>query len=72
MKLKVASVIGINKTLKSIIENRDIDAVFKFRLLGILKEFEGTVANFDVVNNDKRLKHIVTGKHSIKIGRAHV
>ena len=55
MKIKLGNVLEINNVLKSIIDNTElkIDALFKFKLLGIVKSFEIPVANFEVIRNDK-------------------
>ena len=55
MKIKLGNVLEINNVLKQIIDNTElkIDALFKFKLLGIMKSFEIPVANFDVIRNEK-------------------
>ena len=55
MKIKLGNVLEINNVLKSIIDNTElkIDALFKFKLLGIMKSFETPIANFEVIRNDK-------------------
>ena len=55
MKIKLGNIWEINNVLKSIIDNSDlrIDALFKFKLLGIMKSFEIPIANFEVIRNDK-------------------
>ena len=55
MKIKLGNVLEINNVLKQIIDNSElkIDALFKFRLLGIMKSFEIPVTNFEVIRNDK-------------------
>ena len=55
MKIKLGNILEINNILKSIIDNTElkIDALFKFKLLGIMKSFEIPIANFDVIRNDK-------------------
>ena len=55
MKIKLGNVLEINNVLKSIIDNSElrIDALFKFKLLGIMKSFEIPIANFEVIRNDK-------------------
>ena len=54
MKIKLGNVLEINNVLKSIIDNTElkIDALFKFKLLGIMKSFEIPIANFEVIRND--------------------
>ena len=55
MKIKLGNVLEINNVLKQIIDNSElkIDALFKFRLLGIMKNLEVPIANFEVIRNDK-------------------
>ena len=55
MKIKLGNILEINNVLKSIIDNTGlkIDALFKFKLLGIMKSFETPIANFEVIRNDK-------------------
>ncbi len=53
--LKLNDVLNINQTLKAIIDdsNTKVDALLKFKLLGIMKGLENHVANFEVVRNEK-------------------
>ena len=55
MKIKLGNILEINNVLKSIIDNTElkIDALFKFKLLGIMKSFETPIANFEVIRNEK-------------------
>ena len=55
MKIKLGNVLEINNVLKEIIDNSElkIDALFKFRLLGIMKNLEVPIANFEVIRNEK-------------------
>ena len=55
MKIKLGNVLEINNVLKAIIDNTElkIDALFKFKLLGIMKNFEIPIANFEVIRNEK-------------------
>ena len=55
MKIKLGNILEINNVLKSIIDNTElkIDALFKFKLLGIMKSFEIPVTNSEVIRNDK-------------------
>ena len=55
MKIKLGNILEINNVLKQIIDNNElkIDALFKFKLLGIMKSFEIPIANFEVIRNDK-------------------
>lgn len=54
-KLKLGNVLSLNQTLKSIIDDNETkaDALFKFRLLGIMKSIEEHVANFETIRNEK-------------------
>ena len=55
MKIKLGNVLEINNVLKQIIDDSElkIDALFKFRLLGIMKNFEVPIANFNVIRDEK-------------------
>ena len=55
MKIKLGNVLEINNVLKQIIQNSElkIDALFKFRLLGIMKNLEVPIANFNVIRDEK-------------------
>ena len=55
MKIKLGNILEINNVLKSIIDNTElkIDALFKFKLLGIMKNIEVPIANFEVIRNEK-------------------
>ena len=55
MKIKLENILEINNVLKQIIDNTElkIDALFKFKLLGIMKSFEVPIANFNVIRDEK-------------------
>ena len=55
MKIKLGNILEINNVLKSIIDNTElkIDALFKFKLLGIMKNLEAPIANFNVIRDEK-------------------
>ena len=55
MKIKLGNVLEINNVLKQIIDNSElkIDALFKFKLLGIMKNLEVPIANFNVIRDEK-------------------
>ena len=55
MKIKLGNVLEINNVLKQIIDNSElkIDALFKFRLLGIMKNLEVQITNFNVIRDEK-------------------
>ena len=58
MKMKLSEVINMNQTLKFIIDNeKNIEPLFKFKLLGIMKSFENHIANFEVVKNEKIMEY---------------
>ena len=55
MTVKLATVLDLNNLLKTIIDNTElkIDSLLKFKLLGILKNIEIPVNNFEAVRNEK-------------------
>ena len=55
MKIKLGIVLELNNMLKTIIDNTElkIDSLLKFKLLGILKNIEIPVNNFETVRNEK-------------------
>ena len=55
MKIKLGTVLDLNAMLKAIIDNTElkIDSLLKFKLLGILKNIEVPVNNFETVRNEK-------------------
>ena len=55
MKIKLSTVLELNNMLKAIIDNTElkIDSLFKFKLLGILKNIEIPVNNFETIRNEK-------------------
>ncbi len=55
MKMNVNQVIKLNTVIKNIIddETMKIDSVIKFKLLSIMKTLEPTVANFELIRNEK-------------------
>ena len=55
MKIKLGNILEINNVLKQIIDDTElkIDALFKFRLLGIMKNLEVPIANFNVIRDEK-------------------
>ena len=55
MKIKLRNVLELNNMLKAIIDNTElkIDSLLKFKLLGILKNIEIPVNNFEAVRNEK-------------------
>ena len=55
MKIKLETVLDLNAMLKAIIDNTElkIDSLLKFKLLGILKNIEIPVNNFEAIRNEK-------------------
>ena len=55
MKIKLGIVLDLNAMLKVIIDNTElkIDSLLKFKLLGILKNIEIPVNNFETIRNEK-------------------
>ena len=55
MTIKLGAVLDLNAMLKAIIDNTElkIDSLLKFKLLGILKNIEIPVNNFEAVRNEK-------------------
>ena len=55
MKIKLGTVLDLNAMLKVIIDNTElkIDSLLKFKLLGILKNIEIPVNNFETIRNEK-------------------
>ena len=59
MKIKLNNVLELNNMLKAIIDNTElkIDSLLKFKLLGILKNIEIPVNNFEAVRNEKIIEY---------------
>lgn len=59
IKLKVNEVLGLNNTLKSIIDNDKvkINVLLKFRLLGIMRSIESHITNFEIIKNEKIIEY---------------
>jgi len=56
IKLKLWDLLKINYALEAILNshsNEKIDALFQFRVLGILKELERHVSNYNLIRNEK-------------------
>ena len=57
-KFKIGQILNFDRIIKNIIENeKDVNIVFKFKLLGIRKAFGTVVANTDVIRNDLIVKY---------------
>jgi hypothetical protein len=52
--MKLQEIIYANQVLKTVIDNADIEITpkLKFKLLGIMKEFEPIISNFEVIRNE--------------------
>lgn len=59
IKLKFDEVLRLNKVLKTIIEDSTvkINALLKFRLLGIMRSIESPIANFEIIKNEKIIEY---------------
>ena len=56
INIQLSNLLNINAALKEIIENNDtrnMEPVFKFRLLTIMKSMENHITNFDIIRNEK-------------------
>ena len=53
--MKLKDILSINQILKIIIDNSElnIDTLLKFKLLGIMKNIEILVNNFEIIRNEK-------------------
>lgn len=52
--MKLKEILNLNQIIKLIIDNNNlkIDSLLKFRLLGILKDIEPSVSNFEIIRNE--------------------
>ena len=59
MKIKLKDILQLNNILKAIIDNNElkIDPLFKFKLLGILKNIETPIMNFETIRNEKIMEY---------------
>lgn len=55
MKMKLNDVLVLNNVVKTLIDHKTlkIDAIFKFKLLGIAKELAPFVENYQLIRTDK-------------------
>lgn len=52
--MKLETILQYNDVFKNLIDNaKEINALVKFRLLGIVKQFEPIVTNFEIVKEEK-------------------
>lgn len=59
MKCKVEELLKINHVLKSVIDQDTIkiNALLKFRLLGIMRALDSHVTNFELIKNEKIIEY---------------
>lgn len=59
MTISLKEILQLNNSLKSIIQNTesDINPSLKFKLLGIMKNIEIPVTNFETIRNEKICKY---------------
>ena len=56
--MKVKEVLNYNRIIKAIIDNADdVNSLVKFKLLGMLKQFEPIVTNFETIRDEKIVKY---------------
>lgn len=59
--MTVKEVLNYNTIIKSIIDDvKEVNALVKFRLLGMLKQFEPIVANYEIIRGEKIQKYGTT------------
>lgn len=52
--MTVKDVLNYNRIIKSIIDDvKEVNALVKFRLLGMLKQFEPIVTNYEIIRGEK-------------------
>lgn len=58
-RLKVNDLLNLNHVFKLIIDDTQakIDALFKFKLLGLMKAIEPQVTNFEIIRNEKIIEY---------------
>ena len=58
VKLTIQQILDYDASLKSIIDNvKDVNALVKFKLLGMCKQFEPIVSDFTTIRNEKIMKY---------------
>lgn len=59
IKLQLSEALNINRTLKSIVDDTQtkVDALLKFKLLGIMKAIDPLSSNFDIIRNEKIIEY---------------
>lgn len=66
MKMKLKELMILNQVLKNMIDqdtDRKIQTLFKFKILGILKNMETPIANFEIIRNEKIKEYGTEGEN---------
>lgn len=66
MKMKLKELMILNQLLKNMIDqdtDRKIQTLFKFKILGILKNMETPIANFEIIRNEKIKEYGTEGEN---------
>lgn len=66
MKMKLKELMILNQILKNMIDqdtDRKIQTLFKFKILGILKNMENPIANFEIIRNEKIKEYGTEGEN---------
>ena len=59
--MTINEVLKYNSVIKNIIDNtKDVNALVKFRLLGMLRQFQPIVESFETIRNDKVIEYANT------------
>ena len=62
--MKVSKILDYNNVIKAIIDNaKDVNTLVKFRLLGMCKQFEPIVANFETIRQEKIVQYGTTDEN---------
>ena len=62
--MKVSEILDYNNVIKAIIDNaKDVNALVKFRLLGMCKQFEPIVTNFETIRQEKIAQYGTTDEN---------
>ena len=61
--MTVKEILDYNRAIKAIVDNApDVNALVKFRLLGMCKQFEPIVNNFETIREEKIIKYGTTNE----------
>jgi hypothetical protein len=61
--MTIQNILDYNEIIKAIIDNAtDVNALIKFKLLGMLKQFEPVVANYETIRSEKIMKYGTTNE----------